>query len=128
MAMMIRKSDPVPMRKGKPRKEADYLSAIHRLPCVVTGRSPVEAAHVSFAAPQWGHYGRGKGQKAGDRWVLPLSPDEHRRQHSMNEREYWASVGIDPHRLALVIWGLWTEHGESFGPFAEAVIQARIER
>lgn len=125
MAFRIAPREQEPVRKGKPKKEAGYLAALHRLPCAVTGTYGVEAAHLSFPAPEYGHYGRGKGQKAPDRWALPLSAEEHRKQHSMNEREYWAETRINPHRLALVLWGLWTEHGDDFVPFAEAVIRAR---
>lgn len=108
--------------KRKPQKKADYLAFLHSLPCVVTGSREVQAAHVSFAAPRFGHYGRGKGHKASDRWALPLSPAEHNRQHSMNEAEYWRGVGIDPHVLALTLWGLFTEMGEDAEPFATAII------
>jgi hypothetical protein len=44
-------------------------------------------------------------EKADDRWAVPLSPAEHRRQHSMNERDYWQSVGIDPLQVALALYG-----------------------
>lgn len=126
MAFRIASRPTEPTRKGKPKKDADYLSAIHLLPCCVTGQSGVEAAHVSFAAPFYGAYGRGKGQKVSDRWTLPVCADEHKRQHGMNEQEYWAGVGIDPHLLALRIHGLWTEFGDDFVPFATAMIMAGI--
>lgn len=97
----------------KPVKNKDYLSFIHELPCVVTGKGGVEAAHLSTANPLYGHLGRGKSQKASDRWVLPLSQAEHRRQHDMNEEEYWKSVAINPWALACIIYGIWSEHGEN---------------
>ena len=40
----------------------------------------------------------------------------------MNEAAYWRSVGIDPHLLALVIWGLFSDMGDDAEPFAIAVI------
>lgn len=89
---------------AKPKKNKSYLAFLHRLPCVVTGTYPVEAAHVSYAELKHGATGRGKSQKASDRFALPLCPDEHRTQHSMNEREYWRSVGIDPHALANALY------------------------
>lgn len=122
MAFEIRKSTPIAFPKRKPAKSKDYLSFLHKLPSCVGPSYPVEAAHVSFAAPQYGHYGRSKGTKAPDRWALPLHPDEHRRQHQGNEREYWASVGINPHILALTLWGLFTDMGDDAEPFAIAVI------
>lgn len=122
MAFEIRKSAPIAFPKRKPAKSKDYLSFLHSLPCVVTGATTVQAAHVSFAAPRYGHYGRSKGTKAPDRFALPLSPEEHARQHSMNEAAYWASVGINPHILALTLWGLFTDMGDDAEPFAIAVI------
>lgn len=122
MAFEIRKSAPIAFPKRKPAKSKDYLSFLHSLPCVVTGATTVQAAHVSFAAPRYGHYGRGRGTKAPDRFALPLSPEEHARQHSMNEAAYWASVGINPHILAMTLWGLFTDMGDDAEPFAIAVI------
>jgi hypothetical protein len=125
MAFEIRKAEPY-FPKRKPTKSKDYLSFLHQLPCSVTGRYGVQTAHVSFAAPQYGHYGRSKGTKAPDRWAIPLSPEEHTRQHSMSEREYWDSVGIDPHLLALVINGLFVEMGDDAVPYATAVINKGV--
>lgn len=122
MAFEIRKAAPIAFPKRKAAKSKDYLSFLHSLPCVVTGATTVQAAHVSFAAPRYGHYGRGRGTKAPDRFALPLSPEEHARQHSMNEAAYWASVGINPHILALTLWGLFTDMGDDAEPFAIAVI------
>ncbi len=83
-------------RASKRVEKPDYLDFIRSLPCIVTRGEPVEAAHVSYAEPRAGKLGRGKSAKESDCWAVPLSPEEHRRQHSMGEREYWDSVGIDP--------------------------------
>ena len=106
-------------------KSGDYLSWLHELPCVITGKRPVEAAHVSFENRLVGAPGRGKGVKVSDRWALPLSPEMHRQQHSMNEREFWRQHGIDPHLICLTIWGLWCERKEDATETAEAMILAR---
>lgn len=125
MALAIRKQfEAIP--KAKPVKRSSYLDFIRTLPCAVTGRIGVEAAHLSTASPMHGHYGRGRGTKAGDRWCLPVSSAEHSKQHSMNEMAYWASVGIDPHLLALTLFGLWTDLGEDARPFAEAIINQSL--
>ena len=126
MAMQIAKSAPVYFQKRKPAKSATYLSWLHRLPCVITGRNDVEAAHVSFPAPRYGHYGRAKGRKASDRWALPLSADQHRAQHAMNEAAFWREAGINPHVIALVLWGLWSELGEDATEAATAVIMQGV--
>ncbi len=126
MAFEIRKTNVVAIPKRKSQKSKDYLSFLHRLPCVVTGVRIVEAAHLSTARLEYGHYGRGKGSKAPDRWALPLSPEQHRRQHSGNEMAYWQSVGINPHILALTIWGLFSEMGDDAEPFAAAIINQQL--
>lgn len=129
MAMRIRPQEGAPyyVAKSKPVKSKGYLAFVRTLPCVVTGtRVNIQAAHISFPNAPLGHYGRAKGLKASDRWVLPLSADEHARQHAMNEREYWTAVGIDPHVLALTIHGLWVELGDDAVAKAEAVVNARL--
>ena len=126
MGFRIAYSKPDPTPKAKPKKEGAYLDFIRELPCCITGRHGVEAAHLSYAATQYGHYGRGKQHKASDRWALPLCPEEHRTQHSGPEQAYWMTTGINPHVLALTLHGLWTELGRDAYPFAEAIIYQQI--
>lgn len=109
----------------RPKKRPDYLAFLHSLPCIVSGMPGVEAAHLSFAKPEWGHYGRAKGRKAPDRWCLPLSPAQHLAQHRMNEREFWQDRGINPHLACLVIHGLWSDYGDDAH---EHVVKLIIER
>lgn len=97
-----------PTGKGSKRVEQPaYLDFIRSLPCIVTRRGPVEAAHVSYSVPEYGKLGRGKGSKESDRWAVPLCPEEHQRQHSMNEQEYWRSVGIDPCIVAALLYAAY---------------------
>lgn len=105
-----------------------YLDWIRTLPCLVTRREGVEAAHVSFADPRAGKLGRGKGSKENDQWAVPLCPEEHRRQHSMSEHDYWASVGINPVQVAAFLYAAYpnreralliinnVERGSAFSP------------
>lgn len=96
-----------PTDKKRPaKKDADYLKWLHELPCIVTGTRPVDAAHVSYADPIYGKRERGKSEKADDRWAVPLCRAEHDKQHQIgDERAYWRSVGIDPLRVALALYG-----------------------
>jgi len=126
MALQIVKSAPSHAPKRKPVKNKKYLVWLHELPCIVTGRYGVEAAHLSYASPVHGHYGRGKGTKASDRWALPLCPEQHAAQHGMNEREYWRQVGINPHIKCLILWGIWNELGEDATEAATAVIMQGV--
>lgn len=98
-------------KNSRPVKDKPYLEWLHDLPCIVTGALGVEAAHVSYAAPGYGKLGRGKGQKESDRWAVPLCPQEHRNQHSMGERTYWALHGIDPCVVALALYGAYPNTG-----------------
>lgn len=116
-----------PTPKAKPTKKAAYLDFIRSLPCCVTGRYGVEAAHLSSAAPRYGHYGRGKQRKASDRWVLPVAPSSHSRQHDIGEKAFWEEVGINPHILALTLFGLWSDLGDDAQPFAAAIINQHIQ-
>lgn len=113
--------------KAKPKKNAGYLAFVHRLPCAISGSYlHIEAAHLSFASQRHGHYGRGKASKAPDRWALPLSEEHHRRQHSMSEQVFWTQAGIDPHLLALAIFGLWSDLGDDAEPYATAIINQAL--
>lgn len=104
-------------------KDRGYLDFIRTLPCVVTGTMPVEAAHVSYAAPKWGSSGRGKGQKASDRFALPLCPDQHRKQHSGNEKAFWRDHNIDPHAVCVALHSAYKDLGPcEAGPVCETII------
>lgn len=118
---------PDPTPKAKAKKNSGYVSFVHCLPCAVSGQyRDIEAAHLSISSPRHGHYGRAKSSKAPDRWVLPLSAEQHRRQHSMNEQVFWDQAGIDPHLLALAIFGLWSDLGDDAEPFAAAIINQAL--
>jgi hypothetical protein len=95
-------------KTAKARKDSGYLAWLHGVPCIVTETLPVEAAHLSTANPKYGHMGRGKGQKAHDRWALPLSPEQHRIQHYCGELAYWAGTR-NPYLTALVLHGLYLD-------------------
>jgi hypothetical protein len=93
--------------KGQKRprvKLEDHLQFIRTLPCLVTGRRPVEAAHIRYADMRLGKRGTGMGEKPDDQWVVPLSPEAHRDQHQHDEMAWWRSKGIDPVVVALALW------------------------
>jgi len=71
------------------------------MPCCICGRPNVEAAHIRASSLDDGKAPTGMAEKSDDRWALPLCHDHHVEQHSMNEREWWASYHIDPVKLAL---------------------------
>lgn len=99
----------------KPVKNRSYMDFIHSLPCVVTGKYGVEAAHLSTSNPVYGHTGRGRSQKAADMWILSLSSAEHRKQHDMRETQYWSEAGINPWRLCSILWMIFSTEGPDAG-------------
>ena len=118
MALQIKNTAEPYYARTKPQtsKKKPYLHWLHALPCCVTGRYGVEAAHVSFPAPWYGHTGRGKGAKAPDIFALPLRPEEHALQHSGkvgSEQDYWKSRGVDPHQLATTLWAIYSAYPEA---------------
>jgi len=96
-------------RDVEPVRAPDHLAWIRTLPSVVSGQYGCEAAHINFADRRFGKPERGKGTKADDRWVLPLTPEEHRTapdaQHKTGrERAWWDAHGIDATTLANDLW------------------------
>ena len=109
-----------------PVKDRDYLGFIASLPCIITLRRPVKVAHLSFASPGHGHFGRAKQRKASDRWTLPLTQDMHTAQHGGSEKAFWASHEIDPHAACNALYGLWNERGAEAAIQAEMMIKMRL--
>lgn len=88
-------------RKQRRIEDPAHLAFIRKLPSVVSGVYGCEACHIRAGSPLHRKKRTGMGQKPDDCWTLPLSPDEHRKQHSENEMEFWRAHGIDPFDLAL---------------------------
>lgn len=91
----------------KPRKREGmsekHLDMIRQLPCVVTGRRPVEAHHL-LRGPG---IVRGMGMKAEDRWAIPVSPYVHNEIHVVgNDQAYLERYGINGTALAQDLWNM----------------------
>ena len=82
-------------RKGGQVKNAKHLAFIRRLPSVISGAYGVQACHLRMADPRYDKPSTGKGQKPDDCWTLPMTRAEHTLQHSMSERAFWISHGMD---------------------------------
>ena len=109
---IVKPPRPVASKKTAPVKAAGYLEFIRTLPCLVTLSPHVQAAHLSKHNTAYGHFGRGKGRKASDRWALPLSTEAHRQQHDMgDEMKFWRMYSINPYIAALTLHGLWGDLG-----------------
>jgi hypothetical protein len=107
----------------RPVKNKSYISWLHDLPCCVCGDAWVDAAHLSMAKPEYGHWGRGKGRKASDRWALPLCRDCHTKQHDIGEGRFWEDR--DPWLLCLILFGIYSDIGEDATEMATELILNR---
>lgn len=129
MAHRIVSTPSAPVAKARPVKRDAYRSFVSSLPCVITKMPGVQVAHLSWSRPEVGHFGRGKSQKASDRWVLPVSPHLHDRQHAMgDERAFWAGYSIDPHLACMILWGVWSDYGDDAHEHAVKIIMGGIGR
>ncbi|EFO30142.1 conserved hypothetical protein [Roseibium sp. TrichSKD4] len=65
---------------------------------MVTGRigEGVQQAHIRYVDHEADKPLTGMGRKPDDRYSLPLWWEQHQRQHSMNEREFWEREGKNP--------------------------------
>lgn len=81
-----------------------HLAFVGSLPSIVPGHEGVQVAHLRYADDLIGKRSAGKGMKPSDFWVVPLAADQHRRQHDMAEREFWAEVGINPLLIAPLLF------------------------
>jgi len=95
------------MQKQPRRHNEKHLAFIRTLPCIVSkNNTSTEAAHIRYSDLRVAKRKVGIGEKPDDSWVLPLSSEEHHKQHTMNERQYWAQAGIDPILYALALYAV----------------------
>lgn len=97
---------PIKGQKRPRRTDEAHLKWLRTLPCIITGKRPVEAAHVRYADPSYAKRETGKSEKPDDRWAIPLCPEKHREQHAMNERAFWDKHNIDPCKVALALYAV----------------------
>lgn len=97
-----------PSEKAQKRIRDDrHLAFIRTLPSVLTGRMGCEACHLRAGNPTYRKKRTGKGQKPDDAWTLPLTPDEHREQHTMNELTFYRRHGLhDPWMLCQQLYAV----------------------
>lgn len=105
---LARKSaEKVAARKAKHQPE--YIAALHALPCLCTGRSPVEVHHILEGR-------RSTGGLRDDRMAIPLCAEIHREAHASGQPEELIRKmsGLDPVLCAARLWQAW-EAGEDLG-------------
>ena len=110
--LRARKEAPAPGQRAPRERNNGFLAFVRRHRCCVCGASPVDACHIRYSNPAVGRINPGLQSKPSDRWCVPACRACHERQHSMNERAYWASVGIDPDALANRLYAAFLAGGE----------------
>lgn len=90
-------------RPGKETRRVEdpaHLAFVRTLPSIISGKMPCEACHIRTGSAKHRKKQTGIGQKPDDCWTLPMTPEEHRAQHSTNEMDFWRQFGIDPFDVA----------------------------
>lgn len=81
------------------RRDKNHLRHVASLSCLVCGRKPCQAHHITYAQR------RGLGQKVSDEFTVPLCTIHHRHLHDHGkEKTWWATHAIDPMSVAAQIW------------------------
>ena len=97
MSSRIAPMTPVRQKRKSQRKspmEKQHFAFVAQLPCVITGQSPVEVAHIR--TPDMGGFGKaipGANAKSDFAYVLPLTKAMHDKQGRMGEQKFWAAHG-----------------------------------
>ena len=67
--------------------------------CLVCGRKPSDPHHLRYMQP------RTLGRKVSDEFTVPLCRIHHRTVHcAVDERAWWKETGIDPSKVARMLW------------------------
>jgi hypothetical protein len=89
----------------RPGMSEEHLALIRLLPSCISGRGPCEAHHLKSGPAK---AERGQGQKATDRWAVPLTFHEHaelERLGSRHEEAWFRERGVnDVVELAAALW------------------------
>ena len=68
-------------------RSAKHREFIASLPCLISGATNVQCCHIRTGNPC------GTGLKPGDDCCVPLSVEEHDKQHHVGEIQYWSKWG-----------------------------------
>lgn len=97
-----------------------HLAFIKTLQCCVCGKPGPDAAHIRSASPLFGKRETGAGEKASDKFTVPLCREHHDESHKAgDELLWWASKRIDPFLLALAL-----HHASGDDEIAEVILQS----
>jgi hypothetical protein len=91
------------------RRHLVFVKSLPCICCLVEGREiqADDPMHIRTASLLHGTEGGAGAMTSDDRWTLPGCRPHHNDQHDEGaELAFWTGYGIDPHLLALVLWGL----------------------
>lgn len=95
----------------RPRvKRESHLDFIRSLSCCVCLAPPPiggsnDPMHIRAGARGYGKRHTGGGETSSDIWTLPGCRKHHDEQHAKAEMFFWKIHGVNPHMLALILWG-----------------------
>lgn len=93
-----------PDTKGR-KEDRAHLALVAKLPCIICGSEPCDAAHVRAPSAAHGKKATPLGQKPDDRWSLPLCRAKcHREQHAMPEIRFWWDAQISPVKVCIDLY------------------------
>ncbi len=91
-------------------EESLYFGWIAALPCIVSGATPVQVAHIRGCDSWWGKELPGMGRKPSIPYVVPLTHKLHIEQERGNWR-FWKKHGMDANpaqdSILFHCWWLW---------------------
>lgn len=87
-------------KKTRRIEDPAHLAFIRKLPSVISGQYGCEACHIRTGSALHKKKWTGGQQKPDDCWTLPMTPAEHKAQHSENELAFYRRHGINPFDLA----------------------------
>ena len=97
-----------PRREPNPDRHPDHKANIKQLPCVVSGKWPVDPHHCMGL-----DIGHGTGKTVSDQWLIPLHREVHDRMGREGKRDgvsptatdaWLAQQGIDGRACARALW------------------------
>lgn len=89
----------LPLGEPKRIRDPEHLKVVARQPCLICGRQPSQAHHITYAQPA------AMGRKVSDEWVVPLCAIHHRQLHDAgDEKKWWGRQGLEPVSVAEAIW------------------------
>jgi hypothetical protein len=102
------------MQRRPRTKDNGHLDFIRGLPCCICGdNTSTEAAHIRMGDPSIAKPITGIAIKPDDKFVLPLCGKHHRKQHEMNEWQFWLQEKagqVDPVKVALALYAVSGDH------------------